>query len=1141
MPAQSSNDQLIDKDGGIDPSLTYASLRTKAIELVQKFSGDTWTDFNIHDPGVTILEYLCFALSDLAYRTHFSIEDILSDKNGMINRLENYFFTKEEIFSTNPFSTDDYRKLILDKYVQVHNAWIEHDDVKTNIPNLKGFYKVLIQLAEEKEYNNGVRVDEGRVVKTGIKKLLLGIRNLGEDFCKPVFLKPFQFDIRAEVEIDRNRMPEEILAEIYAVLNGFLNPGLFFYTENELRQQNFSTEKIYNGPSLKNGFLKQEDLDKKKRAQIDPTDLTNEIAAINGVLVVRCLDIVHEKDHPDNNIYLEEGWYPDLKFDPENPGIKIIIQDEQVKVKSSLFLSMYEKKEELKKRRHLTIDKPSSGKATQDIKIAYEKKLKAGEFRNIGHYFSIQHLFPQIYKLYEDQHIPNDNGAIISSQDMAKANQLKAYLMVFEQLIADYLSQLANVSTVFSGVADTGKIKSYFTQPLFNVPGSQRIIKAITSSKDDLLSEWDFFKNNPVPDYRTSKNEYLLFLDNGFETDEDAITRRIRALDQMLARFNFTLEKFPVESFTGSYFPDSNIYKDKAMLQWKAAFLKNIADITMNRNQAFNYYQDPGKGNFVKIQDIPLGGFEKKMNYLLFIVDPENFNPDGKAFSVENPLFTISSKRRLLSHYFNTGAITIVENNDNSVNETTEKKIVENEGLVFKKLPLSFFKSALSVSNYRISLNKKKKPVTFLVEHNHQIAGNADPNYEIAGEYAQSEKAAADLTRFISQLRYINVLSEGFHVVEHILLHYKQSFKKFGFNLLGQDGDVIARQAEWFTYDEREQFLNRMNIMAAQFQQKLEIEISNLKNAYALSDSNYKEVKDSYRELRSDYNKQEVYYNNNSVTYSKIINLYIELKSKYENNGEEKEKIAERYNDFLKNYKEIIENYKKIADSHKRLSEEHDKAIIDYREKRVEIIREISNSLTRYCLVANEYNKEAVRANFIVPYFLGYNFDNLEKNNKDPTALKFFKTFFLLEDGIDDPVFIDIVFEKIIKLFQLVLLRFQNLSPYNESSFLPAFQSVIKLTNEKEIPEDFFNLKMTVVLPDWTARFQNKKFRSFAEKLFIDNSPAHMRLHFKWLSIREMAEFEDIYNEWLCSINSDTHELRIIADKIVSLLVKDMY
>lgn len=46
-----------------DSSLDFAALRTEALHLLERLDGETWTDFNTHDPGITILEQLCYALS----------------------------------------------------------------------------------------------------------------------------------------------------------------------------------------------------------------------------------------------------------------------------------------------------------------------------------------------------------------------------------------------------------------------------------------------------------------------------------------------------------------------------------------------------------------------------------------------------------------------------------------------------------------------------------------------------------------------------------------------------------------------------------------------------------------------------------------------------------------------------------------------------------------------------------------------------------------------------------------------------------------------------------------------------------------------------------------------------------------------
>jgi hypothetical protein len=48
---------IVEKDIS-DVSMNFERLRDEAIENVQKYSGAEWTDYNLHDPGITILEAL---------------------------------------------------------------------------------------------------------------------------------------------------------------------------------------------------------------------------------------------------------------------------------------------------------------------------------------------------------------------------------------------------------------------------------------------------------------------------------------------------------------------------------------------------------------------------------------------------------------------------------------------------------------------------------------------------------------------------------------------------------------------------------------------------------------------------------------------------------------------------------------------------------------------------------------------------------------------------------------------------------------------------------------------------------------------------------------------------------------------------
>src|SRR6185369_441438 len=91
----------------------YEGLRKTGLGYIQQFSGKAWTDFNVHDPGVTIFELLCYALTDLSYRTSFPVADLLTDGDAKSPRHED-FYSARQILTTHPLTVNDYRKLILD-------------------------------------------------------------------------------------------------------------------------------------------------------------------------------------------------------------------------------------------------------------------------------------------------------------------------------------------------------------------------------------------------------------------------------------------------------------------------------------------------------------------------------------------------------------------------------------------------------------------------------------------------------------------------------------------------------------------------------------------------------------------------------------------------------------------------------------------------------------------------------------------------------------------------------------------------------------------------------------------------------------------------------------------------------------------
>lgn len=120
----------IPKNVSSNDDLSFDFLRQKGIEYIQSLGSQFWTDYNTHDPGITILEVLSYAITDLGMRINLPINDLLSD--GKSNSFENQFFSASEILPNKALTAFDYRKIIIDiDPKRIKNCWLQTTTKKT--------------------------------------------------------------------------------------------------------------------------------------------------------------------------------------------------------------------------------------------------------------------------------------------------------------------------------------------------------------------------------------------------------------------------------------------------------------------------------------------------------------------------------------------------------------------------------------------------------------------------------------------------------------------------------------------------------------------------------------------------------------------------------------------------------------------------------------------------------------------------------------------------------------------------------------------------------------------------------------------------------------------------------------------------
>ena len=205
-------------------------------------------------------------------------------------------------------------------------------------------------------------------------------------------------------------------------------------------------------------------------------------------------------------------------------------------------------------------------------------RLELRQNRQIEDYYAIQHHFPQTYGIGEVGLPPSSSPA-----RKGKAKQLKAYLLFFEQILANYFSQLAHVRELLS--VQKGTLQTYFSQPLLDVPGIESIIKGYPTDNGKVHRE---------------------VLENINEDKDTAFDRKNRFTNHLMARFSEQLVDYSlfmvgvkpeVSGSTTTPLKTEGEKQDKQQVEKqreqliddKLAFLREYPQHSAKKAVAFNY------------------------------------------------------------------------------------------------------------------------------------------------------------------------------------------------------------------------------------------------------------------------------------------------------------------------------------------------------------------------------------------------------------------------------------------------------------------------------------------------------------------------------------------------------------------------
>ncbi|MBN2527993.1 MAG: hypothetical protein JXR76_16505 [Deltaproteobacteria bacterium] len=709
----------------------FHALRKQGITWLQALAGDNWTDFNLHDPGVTILEQLCFALTDMDYRGNFNTADYLIDEAENLDHKGLALCPQKDTVFSRATTPEDYRTIILDAVPELDNLRIT--PLRDN--RIKGLYEIAILL------NSQIRATTKDDVMDSVRNVFLRTRNLGEDIEKITIIREIPCFLFADVEITSRRSPASIMAEIYARTAEWICPTVTRLPReapsSDASQSPFEQE----GPYTQQ-LIQCEPVANPKVNPIQISDIPGIIASVEGVVTVLGTHLYYE--HPvatsDENTDREDSVFR-LNI-PENDlavKVRLLRSGKPIPVRHADLLPELEKYRKSNHRQSIPLEARSQINETI-----------AGVRRDLHISESVQNLFPATYGI----------GAIglprsASLKRKAVARQLKGYLLLFEQLLANHMSSISHTKDLFC--AKRQNSQSYFCQPL-----NEPIVP-------DAPALWG--DNQP----QTIVPQIVQKFDNCHE-------RNGRVLDYLLALHG---EKFTQNSLRHFNFYEAPGAAEAMVNQNKRRMILQIAAINRNRAAGYDFSRDT-----VDYRNV--SGLRRKTSLLLGISAPGFWLTD----SLRRRRIALISDAKFEQEQSDAKSFVpvMLDIKNQALGDTIQhipcrsmdaaavaKAFKSVPGFTFpRKLGETVLKEGVFPENYfiqfstngahcRLLLKTSKTAKVVALDENRKSSESGERYWHIH-TFSHAENAAAFGNALRSTFCSLNRRSEGFHVVEHVLL-----------------------------------------------------------------------------------------------------------------------------------------------------------------------------------------------------------------------------------------------------------------------------------------------------------------------------------------------------------------------------------
>ena len=701
------NEIYIPKKGETREDTDFVMLQKSALETVQRLSGNVWTDFNEHDPGITIMDAFNYALSELRYKAGFPFPDYLSEENKEFVPRDFGLYRPYEVYPSAPVTVTDYRKLIFDRTQKITDLWLSPSPGRH-----PGYLDVIVDLNPSVEESTKTHICEQ------VQKIFHENRNLGEMLGDIHFIERKTLELRGDILLHDNADPSETLAEIYFECAKYFTPGIQYHDLRKLVSEDEEWPDILEGPLTENGIIKNDSI-KPIPDTYYVSGLHSAIRKVQGVKTLKTLLVLNE-----GKAYSEE-------IRPDSPLHSFTISFPRKEENILLSLQKNERETDFdfntarKYYKKLIAVQFGQHNRMQNLENYFETPQSS--YQAFSEYFSLQNEFPEFYGI-NHKGIP----AFYPDERKAQTKQLKAYLLIFDLLMAATAMDMEQLPSML-------KIKGKLPNTIF--PD----LSASVSHWDELVAR----KQN-----QAVSSEPARFWINARNSVFDM-------LDSMYGEKSYLpfLNEFNVYSSPASQATE--------LLEQRSNFIQQLPEIIPQRAKAADLLKEqpdnvPGlKKWFAALLGLPAATeipvTNVFSNYSLRLLSDDEFYSNRGILNID---FVVN---KLKENFRGETVFDIqeenIENTDDLYQELNEKIYLFRHNIVFE----SFLRNGIHLSRYKIIQIGKG---VFLLAYR----AEEQQEWISMGRFSSRTSAAVTANQLCKFLVELNRHSENLYFVEHLLL-----------------------------------------------------------------------------------------------------------------------------------------------------------------------------------------------------------------------------------------------------------------------------------------------------------------------------------------------------------------------------------